>query len=97
MAQTKIKDITDAMRKELTDAGLGRPTGGRGQGNQPDAATMAENRKKRAEINDKTLSKITAELTDDQKKAYKTMTGEKFDLTKLSAFGGRGGPRQNNQ
>lgn len=97
--KAKIKEITDAVQKELTDAGIGgRPMGGRGQGgNQPNAAAQAENRKKRTEINEKAIEKVTAELTDDQKKTLKTLTGEKFDLTKLSGFGGRGAPMQNNQ
>ena len=86
--KAKVKTITDDLAKEV---GTGaRPAGGRpGAGTQPDAAALAEARKKRTEATDKAMTKVSAELTDDQKKAWKGLTGEKFDLTKLNAFGGR--------
>ncbi len=86
--KAKVKTITDDLAKEV---GTGaRPGGGRPQpGTQPDAAALAEARKKRTEATDKAMTKVSAELTDDQKKTWKGLTGEKFDLTKLTAFGGR--------
>lgn len=93
--KTKVKEITDATQKELTDAGLGRPMGRPQQGTaRPDAAALAEQAKKRAEINGKATEKVSALLTDDQKKAWKELTGEKFDTTKLATgFGGGRGMR----
>ena len=80
--KAKVKTITDDLAKEV---GGGRPQ----PGTQPDATALAEARKKRTEATDKAMTKVAAELTDDQKKAWKGLTGEKFDLTKLNAFGGR--------
>lgn len=91
--KTKVKEVTDATQKELTDAGLGRPMAGGGAA-RPDAAARAEQQKKRAEINGKATEKAAAVLTDDQKKAWKELTGEKFDTTKLTlGFGGGRGMR----
>lgn len=93
--KTKVKEVTDAVQKELTDAGLGRPTGRPQPGaTRPDAAALAEQAKKRAEINGKATEKVSALLTDDQKKAWKELTGDKFDTTKLATgFGGGRGMR----
>ena len=58
-----------------------------GGGGPPDMEKMAEWQKKQKTVNDEALAKVTKALTDDQKKAWKEMTGEAFDVSKLSAFG----------
>jgi hypothetical protein len=95
----KLTDEQKAKVKTIGDeAGTGRRPGGRPQpgAERPDAAALAEAAKKRAEATAKAMAKVAAELTDDQKKAWKELTGEKFDLTKLNLLGGRA-PMRNDQ
>lgn len=89
--KAKVKEITDAAQMEMREAGGGRPQQGAAR---PDAAALAEQAKKRAEITGKAMEKAAAVLTDDQKKAWKELTGEKFDTSKLAlGFGGGRGMR----
>jgi Spy/CpxP family protein refolding chaperone len=92
--KTKIKEVVDANQKELRDAGLGfgRPMGGQ----QPDAEKLAADRKKRAEMTEKAMEKVSATLTEEQKKTWTEMTGPKFDTSKLTAGAGFGGRPMNN-
>lgn len=96
--KAKVKEVTDAVQKEMTDAGLGRPMGRPQPGaTRPDAAALAEQAKKRAEITGKAMEKVAAVLTDDQKKAWKELTGDKFDTAKLATGFGGGRPMRNDQ
>jgi len=91
LKELKLTDEQKAKVKTISDeAGTGRRPGGRPQpgGTRPDAAALAEAAKKRTEATAKAMEKVAAELTADQKKAWKELTGEKFDLTKLNLLGG---------
>jgi hypothetical protein len=85
--KTKIKEITDEYAKASRELGGGRPMVG---GQRPTAEQLAESRKKRTELSDKTIEKIAAELTAEQKKIWADMIGEKVDTSKFTpALGGR--------
>ncbi len=92
--KTKIKEVSDEANKDLRAAGGGfqRPQ----PGQQPDPEKLAESRKKRTEITDKAMEKISATLSDDQKKTWTELTGPKADTSKFTAVGGFGGRGQNN-
>jgi hypothetical protein len=49
------------------------------QGARGDRERFAEAQKKIAELNTRAMDKVTKSLTDDRKKAWKEMVGEKFD------------------
>ncbi|HMC90517.1 MAG TPA: hypothetical protein VKI17_13265, partial [Gemmataceae bacterium] len=57
---------------------------------------QAEARKKMAAVQKETMEKITAVLTDDQKKTWKEMTGEPFEYKPDpgEGFGGRRGKKK---
>jgi hypothetical protein len=75
----KIKTITDDSAKEMRDLrGAGNGQGGGG------------NREKVTALRKETAEKVQAVLTDDQKKAWKNLTGEPFEV----ANAGRRGPPQ---
>ena len=76
--KSKLKDINDEYRKDMQDLAGGN--------SRPDASKMAALRKE-------TFEKAANVLTDDQKTAWKELTGAAFDTSKLNTgFGGRGGP-----
>jgi hypothetical protein len=53
---------------------------------------MQDTQKKVAALGKEAEEKIAGMLTDDQKKSWKAMIGEKFDTSKLQpGFGGFGG------
>ncbi len=56
---------------------------------QGDRTKMQEARTKITELNTKATDKIISSLTDDQKKAYKELVGEKFEI-KFDFGGGKG-------
>jgi len=79
--KTKIKEITDEYTKTSREARRELFTGGGGGG---------VNAEKQAEVNTKVdkmsaaaMKQIEEALTDDQKKTWKTVIGEPFDVTKL--------------
>lgn len=81
--KSTIKEIADAMQAERREAfaggaGGGGGAGGRGRG-QVDPAALAEMQKKTAEMNKKYMEKVSAQLKDEQKKAWDDMTGKAFD------------------
>jgi Spy/CpxP family protein refolding chaperone len=78
----KIKEIVDAMRKEMQDAFQSAGQGG-------DRTAM---RDKMTKLRKDTDDKILAVLTPDQKTSYDKMLGAKIDLPQGAGFGGRGGP-----
>lgn len=63
----KIKTINDDMRQEMQSVFSG--------GGDPQ-----ENRKKMQTLQKETMEKVSAVLTDDQKKTWKEMTGEPFEV-----------------
>jgi hypothetical protein len=81
------REMRTAMTELRTEMGLGgrggAGGGGAGGGARPDPEKMAEFNKKSAELTEKTMESIAKELSDDQVKAWKELTGEKFDLSKL--------------
>jgi hypothetical protein len=85
----KLKSITDdsnmqlqALRQEYGIRGFGG-FGGGGGGAAPDPEKLAEFTKKSKVLTDETMEKVMKAMTDDQKKAWKEMVGETFDVTKL--------------
>jgi Spy/CpxP family protein refolding chaperone len=82
----KIKTINDDAMQEMREAGQ--------NAFNPDAtdeekkAAFKKLNEKRQEINKETMKKIDAVLTDEQKKSWKDMVGEKFEVK--FEFGGRG-------
>jgi Spy/CpxP family protein refolding chaperone len=79
--KAKLKSIGEEVQKEIGD--LRREYGG-GGGGRPDPEKMAEMAKKTKAITDEAMEKVTKELSDDQKKAWKELTGEPFDVSKLN-------------
>lgn len=77
--KAKMKEVSEGYQKASADL--------RGeyfqQGQFPDMDKMAEFQKKSAALTSETIEKAKKELTDDQKKAWKEMVGEPFDVSKL--------------
>jgi Spy/CpxP family protein refolding chaperone len=81
--KTKLKTVSDDFTKARGDLRKEYGIGGGAGGTPPDADKMAEYNKKAKAMTDETMDKAAKELTDDQKKAWKGMLGEAFDVTKL--------------
>ena len=83
----KVKGIMEEYGKESADLrqeyGIRGFGGGGGGGGNVDQAKMAEYQKKNKALTDETTEKVMKAMTDEQKKAWKEMTGEPFDTTKL--------------
>ena len=95
--KSTIKGISGEFAKDSreirTEAGLGGGGKGGGKGGKGgfDATKMAEMNKKISKLQKETIEKISEKLTADQIKAWKELTGEAFDTTKLQGgFGGGG-------
>jgi Spy/CpxP family protein refolding chaperone len=87
---SKIKGILEEYAKDSKDLGFGG--GGGGGGKNFDKEKAAENAKKREKLTKAAMADIDETLTADQKKQWKDMTGEPFDVSKLrQGFGGFGG------
>lgn len=85
----KALAITDDQKKRITEINTDLQTetrklftGGMGR---PDAAAMAENLKKTAQLSEYAMEAIEKELTGDQKSNWTKMIGVKFDMSKLTA------------
>lgn len=76
----KIKEIGDEAGKEMRE--LFQDIGFK-PGEAPDKDKMAELQKKMAAVQKETMTKTVAALTDDQKKTWKDLTGEPFDVKKF--------------
>lgn len=76
--KTKIKGVTDEFRKDSGEARREAFGGG-----MFDAEKMAEVNRKIDKLQKAALTEIEGVLTDEQKKTWKTMVGEPFDLSKL--------------
>lgn len=75
----KLKGISDEVQKEMQDLRQEFFGGG----GPPDMEKMAEWQKKQKVITDEATDKAMKAMTDDQKKAWKEMTGAPFDVSKL--------------
>lgn len=88
---TKMNEERGTKMREMFTGGAG---GGAG-GGAPDAAAMAEMRKKMtdltAELRKKSDTAIDEKLTAEHKKAIETLKGEKFTFPEGGGFGGFGG------
>jgi hypothetical protein len=58
----------------------------RGDGKNFDKEKFADAQKKIQKIQKESFAKVTDLLTDEQKKTWKTLTGETFDVSKLTGF-----------
>ncbi len=91
----KIKTINEDAAKdmrELLPQGGRRGAGGGGGGGVVDPAAFKERMTKVAALRKETMDKVTSVLTDDQKKSWKDMTGEPFEVKFEPGQGGRRGP-----
>lgn len=80
----KVKAVTDEYNKESRDLRTEYGLGGRPMGGQrPDADKMAEYTKKAEALTAETMEKLMKEMTAEQQKMWKDMTGEPFDVSKL--------------
>ncbi len=93
----ELKAVTEVVAKMNEERGAKMRemfTGGAG-GGAPDAAAMAEMRKKMtdltAELRKKSDTAIDEKLTAEHKKAIETLKGEKFTFPEGGGFGGFGG------
>ena len=77
----KLKDVTDSAQKETMD--LGQEYGSRFGQPPMDAEKAKEFSKKMAAINDETMKKVMGMMSDDQKKAWKEVTGATIDIAKV--------------
>ena len=77
-----LKETTDTARKAMGDI-RSEVTGG-GQ-TRPTPEQQTEIAKKTESLTTETMEKVMKAMTDDQKKAWKEITGEKFDVSKLQA------------
>jgi hypothetical protein len=89
--KTSVKGLTGDFGKDSaeirSEAGFGKGGGG-GKG-AFDPEKMAEMNKKIQKAQKEYTAKAVDLLTDDQKKTWKTLTGEAFDLTKLQGGFGK--------
>ena len=101
----KIKTINEDAAKERRElfpprGGAGGAGGGAGR---PNPAAFEEMRKKMEALNKETMEKVTAVLTDDQKKAWKDLVGAPFEIKFEPPQGRPGGggqadkPRRNRE
>lgn len=80
----KIKGVMETYMKDAQEL-----RGGRDRGQRP----SEENQKKLEALRKDAEEKVVAALTDEQRKSWKDMTGEKFDVSKLTFMPAR--PRDN--
>ena len=85
--KTTIKGLATDLGKDtmeiFKDGGF---KGGKGGGGDPEK--MKEMTQKVSTKQKEYMTKAMDTLTDDQKKTWKTLTGDTFDLSKLTPFGG---------
>ena len=80
----KIKELYDEMAKERTEITREAFGGGAGGRGGFDREKLAEMQKKVKNLTDDTAEKVQKTFSAEQKSKWKEMTGEPFDLTKLS-------------
>ena len=81
--KTKIKEITDEYSKDRS--AIRKDVFGEGNRGGFDAEKQKDFAAKSGKLTTETLSKIAAVLDDGQKAAWKELTGEAFDTSKLNA------------
>ncbi len=83
----KIKSLTEEYTKDVTELNKTRPMVQRGGGEQSeeDMKKMADFRKKTDGLRKEAEDKADELMTDEQRKMWKDMQGEKFDMAKLTA------------
>jgi Spy/CpxP family protein refolding chaperone len=90
----KIKTINEDAAKDMRELFPqgGRQGAGGGGGGVVDPAVFKERMTKMAAIRKETMDKVTSVLTEDQKKTWKEMTGQPFEVKYEAPQGGRRGP-----
>jgi len=91
----KIKTVYEAYQKDARELGGGRGGFGGGKPTDEEAKKATENRKKSEALRAEAEEKIVTSMSDEQKKAWKDMIGEKFDTSKLTPGFGNARPRDN--
>lgn len=90
-----VKATVEAYQKDRTELMKDAPRGGR-QPSDEDQKKLADLRKKGVALSKEAEEKIVAVLTDDQKKIWTDMIGEKADVSKfMPQFGGQRRPMTN--
>jgi hypothetical protein len=89
-----VKATVEAYQKDRAELMKDVPRGGR-QPSEEDQKKFADLRKKGVALGKEAEEKIVAVLTDDQKKIWTDMIGEKVDVSKFSQFGGQRRPMTN--
>jgi Spy/CpxP family protein refolding chaperone len=84
--KTEVKELGEGVAKDVQELFAGA---------QGDREKMREMGKKVQAVSKEAMEKVSGLLTDDQKKSWSTMVGEKFD--KFEQMGGFGGRRPGNQ
>jgi len=85
----QLKAIVETYQKDVQELNQGRPRTQPGQRpSEEDQKKIDDIRKKTEALTKETEEKVSTKLTDEQKKLWKDMTGEKFDVSKLNPFGG---------
>jgi len=93
----QIKAILETYGKDVGELRQGAPRVQFGQRpSEEDQKKLDDIRKKTEALTKETEEKVSVKLTDEQKKLWKDMTGEKFDTSKLNPFGGGQRPRRDN-
>ena len=89
----KIKTINEDSAKDMRELFPqgGRRGAGGGGGGAVDPAAFKERMTKVAAIRKETMDKVTSVLTEDQKKTWKEMTGQPFEVKYEAPTGGRRG------
>jgi len=87
--KTINEDFTQDSRELFQSFGRGNRGAGRGLGGA--GGFSPENQKKITELRKETMGKVMAVLKDDQKKTWKEMTGDPFEVRFEGQRGGRGG------
>jgi hypothetical protein len=80
-----VTDFGKDSREIMTEAGFGGGKGGNKGGGDPEK--MADARKKIEKARKEYVGKVVDALTDEQKKTWKGLIGDAFDLSKLTPFG----------
>jgi hypothetical protein len=88
--KTSVKGITGDYTKEQREIFADAGFGGKKGGGMFDAEKFQEAQKKIQKLGKEYIGKVVDTLDDTQKKTWKEMTGEPFDLTKLQFQFGKG-------
>jgi hypothetical protein len=84
--KTTIKGLATDLGKDTME--IFKEGGGGGKGAKIDPEKLKETQGKVSTKQKEYMTKAVDALTDEQKKTWKTLTGDTFDLSKLTPFGG---------